>query len=351
MGLRDFFKGLVSTPTLLPHFFKIPNENTADPAALAGNFDTRQQYFTVRVNEMYLLESRKWFTKYEPMVVCLSEYSYNKNFVENPFVVGSNLLKSKIKGDGEGMIFRDTRVAGLHPYAGGRFIINIALYRNEIENYLQKSMKFLENVSGVFNDNISMFLKNFTKISNVIIDGIDELVATDKSRPLFGIRKEFDPASNETFSPGFYVMIDKSDKEWNPSDFFVDKENKLKYRKDNNLTDFREDEYMLFSINKSTDRNDYQLLPVYESYDKILEYAQELDKIGDIEKQKIKDMLRVLNFDMVRSADLTEPDAAMLIKKFFETIKKTVDENFKWSAGANEEKNFWTDMDAKIVSM
>jgi len=352
MGLMDFFKGLASSPAVLPHFFKIPNENTPDPGALEGVFETRQNYFTVRVNEMYLLESRKWFTRFEPMVICLTEYGYNKGNVENPFVVGSNLLKTKIKGDGEGMIFRDTRVAGLHPYAGGRFVINIALYSNEIENYLQKSMKLLENISGVFNENITVFLKSFTRISNVIINGIDELIATEKTRPLFGIRKEFDPAANESFSPGYYVMIDKSDKNWEPARFFVDKDNSLKYKDGDNQKNFREDEFILFSIIKSNERNDYESLPVYKSYDDILEYAKGFPEIGEEEKKKIKDMLRVLNFDMVRSPDLTEPDATRLMNKFFTKVKETVDTRFNWGAGVKvAEKDFLSDIDAKIVSM
>jgi hypothetical protein len=130
----------------------------------------------------------------------------------------------------------------------------------------------------------------------------------------------------------------------------VDGDNKLKYGAAKN--EFREDEYILFSVLRSTERNDYQLLPVYKSYEDILEYAQEFSEIGEEEKKKIKDMLRVLNFDMVRSPDITEGDATRLMNKFFEKIKETVDTKFVWSASRKEmKKEFLSDMDSKIVSL
>lgn len=345
--MNDFFRKLISTPAVLPHYFKIPNENTADPASLEGTFETRNHYFSLRVNEMYLKESRKWFSRIEPMVISITEYMYNQQFISNPFVVGSTLLKDKMKGEGEGMIFRDTRVAGLHPYAGGRFIINIALFQNETENYLKKTMKFLESVSGVFNDNIAGMLRNFTRVSDVIVNGIEELINTDKTKPLFGIRKEFDPDAGEAFAPGYYVMIDKSNNNWNAADFSVDKTNRLIY----NNQPFREDEYILFSITKTTERNDYMALPVYKKYDEILAHAQGLPEISENEKIKIKEMLRVLNFEMVRSSDLTTQDASRLMEKFFEELKKVIDRKFNFAAGKQPRSNPESEMDAKIISL
>ncbi|AEV97778.1 hypothetical protein A4D02_15965 [Niastella koreensis] len=345
--MNDFFKKLISSPTVLPHYFKIPNQNTPDPASLEGSFETRKHYFSLRVNEMYLKESRQWFSQIEPMVISITEYMYNQQFVSNPFVVGSTLLKDKMKGEGEGMVFRDTRVAGLHPYAGGRFIINIALFRNETENYLNKTMKFLESVTGVFNDNIAGMLKSFTKVSDVIVSGIEELVNTDKTKPLFGIRKEFDPDAGEAFEPGYYAMIDKSNNNWDAADFSVDKNNRLLYK--NNP--FREDEYILFSITKTTERNDYMALPIYKQYDEIRAYAQGIPEVSESEKMKIKEMLRVLNFEMNRSADLTTADAERLIDQFFEELKKMVDRKFNWGAAKQLEKNFWSEMDEKITNL
>jgi hypothetical protein len=345
--MNDFFKKLISSPAILPHYFKIPNQNTPEAASLEGSFETRKHYFSLRVNEMYLKESRKWFSQIEPMVISITEYMYNQQFVSNPFVVGSTLLKDKMKGEGEGMIFRDTRVAGLHPYAGGRFIINIALFRNETENYLNKTMKFLESVTSVFNDNIAGMLKSFSKVSDVIVNGIEELVNTDKTKPLFGIRKEFDPDAGEAFEPGYYVMIDKSNNNWNAADFSVDKNNRLLY----NNQPFREDEYILFSITKTTERNDYMALPVYKQYDEIRAYAQGIAEVSESEKMKIKEMLRVLSFEMYRSSDLITADAERLINQFFEELKKMVDRKFNWGAAKQLEKNFWSEMDEKITNL
>ncbi len=99
-----------------------------------------------------------------------------------------------------GMLFHDTRVAGLHPYAGGRLIVSIALCQAEIENYITNSLEFIEKVSGALNQNLTKLVSSYLDIANVVIGGIDKLFDSKAVEPLFGYRKEFDRDANDHFA-------------------------------------------------------------------------------------------------------------------------------------------------------
>lgn len=350
MGLKDLFKSWASSPAILPHLIRIPNMNTDDPEGLAGLFEPQQHYFTVRVNEMFLSEKRNWMREIEPMVFCLTSYIYGEQEIDNPFIVGRNLLESKMQNVPEGMVFNDTRVAGIHPFSGGRLVVSIALCQSVTRDYLADSLGFIEKISGVFSENITTLMGNYLKIANVVIEGIDKLLDSKAVKPLFGFRQEFDRDANDHFSPGYFVMIDKSNANWDANNFFI-KQNRLYYGNNvNTAKAFREDEYVLFSVTKSEERSDINLLPVYQSYKKILEELK-VKEVSQDHKDKIKDMLRVLNIEMQSSPDLTAPQAQKLIEKYIDDVGKMIQLKINWGVAPQVKKDFWSTMDAKIATI
>ena len=349
MGLKEFFKNLAGSPAVLPHLIRIPNNNTDDPEGLAGFFEPRQHYFTVRINEMYLSDRRKWFKEIEPMVVSLCTYIYGEQEIDNPFIVGRSLIEDKIKIENvpEGMIFKDTRIAGIHPYSGGRLIVSIVLCQYASKDYLANTLEFIEKIAGVFSENITTLIGNYLKIANVVIGGIDKLFDSKAVNPLFGFRQEFDPDANDHFSPGYFVMIDKSTENWNPDYFFV-KENRLFYGKDVVAAKpFRQDEYVLYSLTRSESRSDLELLPVRQSYNKIRDELK-VSEVSEDLKTKIKGMLRVLNIEMQQSPDLTMPQAQKLIGQYIDEVGKSIALKFNWGAAIKKQPDFWDNMDSKI---
>jgi len=347
MGLKEFFKNLAGSPATLPYLIRIPNNNTDDAEELKGPFESHQHYFTVRINEMYLSERRKWFKEIEPMVVSLCTYIYGDQEIDNPFIVGRSLLENKIKNVPEGMVFNDTRVAGIHPYSGGRLVVSIVLCQYASKDYLANSLEFIEKIAGVFSENITTLIGNYLKIANVVIGGIDQLFDSSTVKPLFGFRQEFDPDANDHFSPGYFVMIDKSTENWNPEYFFV-KENRLFYGKDvATAKPFRQDEYVLYSLTRSETRGDLNILPVWQSYNKILDELK-VSEVSEDLKAKIKGMLRILNVEMRQSPDLTQPHAQKLIGQYIDEVGKLIEPKFNWGAAVKKQPDFWDMMDSKI---
>lgn len=350
MGLKEFFSKLYATPTTLPHLIRIHNNNTDVAQQLEGAFIPEQHYFTVSVNEMFLSSRRKWLREIEPMVVSLSGYIYGEQKIEDPFVVGRSLFKDKSQEIPQGMLFLDTRVAGTHPYRGDRVTLSLVLCQYTSKDYLASSLKFVEDISGVFGESMKLLVNNYTNIARVLINGIDNLLDLKTIQPLFGFREEFGNGPNNEFTPGYFVLLDSSTKDPDPGKFFV-KENRLYYGEDaGTAKPFRDDEYILFNVARSEERGDVSLLPVYQSYKKILEELK-TPEVSAAQKDKIKDMLRVLNIEMRQSPDLTAPHAKKLMEKYIREVSDLIAPKFNFGAAFTEEKNDWSILDAKIQAL
>jgi len=108
----------------------IPRDHVDESEKLGAAFGPDLHYFQVRVNEMYLTYSRKWFSEYDPMVFVVTEFTYGQKKNEAvPFVVGPVMMEKYGQKVPTGMVFLDTRVAGPHPYRGDRLTLSVVLCR------------------------------------------------------------------------------------------------------------------------------------------------------------------------------------------------------------------------------
>ena len=80
----EIWNRLSEGPTQLPTRLAFaPDHVKGGPSFEA--FQPNQQYFQVRINEMYLRSSRQWFSQYDPMVFIVSEFTYDKRVEALPF--------------------------------------------------------------------------------------------------------------------------------------------------------------------------------------------------------------------------------------------------------------------------
>ena len=349
MGLKQFFNNLASTPTVVPQIIRIPNNNTGEEDELKVLFEPEKHYFTVRVNEMYLQSKRKWFQEIEPTVLCITSYIYGGQEIENPFIVGRNLLEANMKETADGMLFKNTRVAGVHPYEGGRMVVSMVLCKSVIKDYLSQSLEFIQNVSGVFSENITSLIGNYMKVAKIVIGGVDKLLDSKELDPLFGFRMEFDRDAEDKFSPGYFVIV-KSQQQYDASKFYL-KDKRLFFGNSADTAEpFTQEEYILFSITCSDERSDLTTLPFYNSYQLILDQLKENEISQDL-KDKIKNMLRILNIEMHQSPDLTEPQAKVLIQKYINEVTELIEPKFNFGASKSIKKDFWDQIDSQIEKM
>ena len=366
MGFKSFFDSLRSSDAKVPHLIRIPDLNVLEAKddidvrfkpntevieGLGGEFIPNEHYFTVRVNEMFLSDKRKWLDIIEPNVICLTNYGYGDQQIDSPFIVGRGM--TKMKEIPEGMVFYNTRVAGIHPFIGGILTISLVLCQSKVDSYLTRGIQFIEKISGVFGKNISKLAGSYLEVSNIVIESLDKLFDAKALQPLFGFSKQFDIDAGDKVKPGYFALMEDTDEDWKPSQFFV-YDNHLYIQNDNQKAEeFRKNEYVLFSLTKSPDRSGADLanLPFYKSYKKILEEIK-VPEISQDLKAKIIGMLRVLNIEMYQSPDLTKTHFKELIQTYINDIKELMEPKISLAAGPKVQKTDLVNlMDEKIVQL
>lgn len=249
---KNLWKSTRKTPARIPSRAAIDHDHVDEGGKLGIAFQPNEHYFQVRVNELYLTYSRQWFRTYDPMVLVVSEFIYHKKEEAVPFVVGPMMMQKIGQKMPAGMVFSDTRVAGLHPYRGGRLALTVVLYRVLGKDYLRKLLRIVESAANVLD--FSTAVSTYVKVADVVLDGVEALLELGDTDPLIGLRKEFDPDAGEVLEPGYFALIDMDESELNTDELWV-RDSRLVYGK--SLADakpFRDADYVLYSIAQTLER-------------------------------------------------------------------------------------------------
>jgi hypothetical protein len=355
MGLIDIIRGLASSSSQPPTDFYIKPENTDNPSRLATPFKQYQHYFMVQINEMYLSEDRQWFRKIMPLVYTSTEFKYRgmDEPLETPFVVGPALLGAQIKDKARDMVFRDTTVAGWHPYRGGRVALTVLLCKTTTENLLLHALGVIEKVSGLFGTNVSAFLTGFVNVSKIVSDSLDGLLNSKDIEGLACLRREFESTSSSGFYPGYYLLFDKTLDEKEKDRFFV-KGNRLYYGDSLNTSKpYRDNDYVLINIDQTESRGDYQNLPFYKIYDQAIEMAAKRP-MDDDRKEAINNLLLGMTATMMQSPDLVEGQADAIGNEAADKIRELVNKKYKLGeapAQGEEISEVWLRLNRKIKAI
>jgi len=299
-------------------FNKLRQEERQDPSRVAiaadhvqgedvgTKFTPGEHYFQVRVNEMYLTFSRKWWVEYDPMVFVVSEFTYDDNFQDVPFVVGPAMLdkyKQSLPGH---MVFENTRVAGLHPWRGGRLNLSVILYAVKRGDEARDLFRVVEGAAQVVD--FGTALSTYLKVAGVVLDGVEAVLGLKDSDPIVGLRCEFDQdAKKDGFKPGYFALISPG--------FTVDP-NQLWVR-DRHLfygaQPFRAADYVLYSITQTDERSDIDLLPFHPLWKRV-----EREAMGRTDQhwESAQANWSSLYQDIWFSPDLTKKQAKALTKEW-----------------------------------
>ncbi len=312
-------------------FISIKDDNVTPKFSDQESFSPNEHYFQVRLNQVYLEFQREWFAKYDPVVLITTEFLYGGNLISIPFLVGPNIFENqKIQVPTGSMIF-DTRVAGLHPYKGDRINIRVILYKIQRENAVRKILDLIENTAGVID--FSTAVSAYLKLADVLVDSIESLLGMGKAESILAFSKEFDPSGGDYLKESYYALLAKNDKDLNQDDLqVIDNRLCLASGDPYALSDF-----VLFSIRKSSDRNDVEQLPFYKLWEQALSNAMVPD---DGHWKLAKSNLVSLYQAMILSHDLTARHATELKEKYVEDIKNRHKEVVELSLlGKSEQRN------------
>lgn len=315
---RRLWEQIRQSPAFLPTCVAIPADHVDQPTA--GSFERGKHYFQARVNEMYLPYGRRWMSTYLPMATTLTEFQYNRSAAALPFVVGPSLVEDRgVEIPDTGVVFRDTRVAGIAPYAGGRVALTVVLHRVERENLVRRLLSVVESAAGALD--FSAQLGVYLKIAATVLDGVETLFETGQVQPIVGFRTEFDPDAGQPFFPGYFAILADSERLVDPDRLWV-KENRLCYGssldaaepiRNGTRSPLQESEFLLYSLVQSEQRSDLELLPFYPLWERV---QREATQPGEEHYKSAKANMLSLYQTLSISPDLTEPHAALLVDEF-----------------------------------
>lgn len=306
----NIWNSIRQSPGQIPSGVTIPSNQVEEENRPSTVFKPNKHYFQVRVNEMYLSFSREWFARYDPMVFAVSEFVYDKKKEAIPFVVGPAMMEKFGKRLPNGMIFSDTRVAGLHPYRGGQLTLSIILYKVQTGNMVRKLLKMIENTANVLD--FANALTTYLKVADVVIDGVESLLELGGSEPLIGLRKEFDPADGE-LRPSYFALINLPDTQVDTGKLWV-RNRKLYYGNSlQSAIPFRDADFVLYSIMLAPQRSDLSTLSFYPQWEHTQREA--LDPREDSWLSAKANMASLMQ-SMLLSPDLTDQQARELVEEW-----------------------------------
>lgn len=263
-----------------------------------------QHYFAVTVNEIYLSKGREWWTEYDPLVLALTEFTYDSAHVSLPFVVGPKLLDGKVADLPQGMIYRNTRVAGIHPFRGGRVTTTMVLCKVRRRDYARELVKFIEAVAGAVP--FAADLATYTRLAKPLMNGIETLLGFGETTPLVGIRQEFDHDCGDPIRPAYFALIDAPETKYPIEQLSVRDGRLFSGRGEEQIKEIRSDNYVLFSIRSAEALTDLAVMPFHTTAEGVISLAAS-DNEQDWMRAKAE--LVVLLRELLSSPDLTMKQA------------------------------------------
>jgi hypothetical protein len=304
--------------TRLPSRVAIPSSHVDEPARLGAPLEPDRHYFQLRVNEMFLSHARQWYTQYDPLVFVGSEFIYDKAETAVPVMVGPALLErfGKKRELPLGTVFEDTRVAGLHPYRGGRLAVTVMLYRVQRVNYAREILKVVDSTVGALD--FSTAVGTYTKIAGAVLDGVDALLGLGSAQAVVGYRREMDPDAGDAMQGGYFALIDAPETDVALERLFVRKGRLLEGGTLDAAEPFRSADYILYSLSSTASRTDERMLPFYPLWQRTLQEAAVPTEQG---WTSAKSNMLSLYQSLVLSPDLTSTHAEALTTQYQGDLK------------------------------
>ena len=304
--LQEMFDNFLHKPAEMPSRFQILTDHIIKKGQVIDSkpFKPEVDYFEVVVNQLFLAYQSRLWVQLDPTVIVNTQFGYgDKKDLSVPFLVGPsamNLPPGEIPKGGK-MVFKNTPVTGVYPYKGGKLQLSLILCQLGTQSYAKKIMKLVESIASAID--YSTQLSAYLKIAGVVVDGIEEISGiTGGLNPIAGYASPFDAS-------GYFALIDSPQAQLDVNELWVvDDELRRKDKDQHNSVPvpFLEKDYVLYSINGMTSRDDVKFLPFYPSFEKIIDDASKTD---DASWKRAKTDMSTLYMTMYKSPDLTHQQA------------------------------------------
>jgi hypothetical protein len=218
------------------------------------------------------------------------------------------MLQPSLQEVPEGMLFRDIRVAGVHPYRGGKLSLTVVLHQVPLKDGADQVLTVAEGAAGAID--FGTALLPYLKVARAVLGGVTSLLNLGAA-PVVGCRHEIDPDSGDDFRPGFYALLrDQVD----PSTLWVRDGRLLAGPDAAGAAPVRSTDYVLYSVNQTAARSDVEALPFFAPlWNRVLHFANLPD---DKSYETAKVNMATLSLELFQSPDLTRAHAEELVGRY-----------------------------------
>ncbi|HEY9347928.1 MAG TPA: hypothetical protein VIQ53_21555 [Inquilinus sp.] len=229
--------------------------------------EAQEDYVSIFLNQLFLANSRKWFTQIEPTVFASTEFLYAGTMRTDPVVIGPRPNESLPRG----MVLKNTPVFGPHPYRGGPLTFTFVLSQLPVGDVARSVLEVVEATSGALAPTLSLDL--YTKMGGIVLDGFTKLMGLNAIQPLIGLRDTMSPDGFKPLHAGRWALIDMNAPD--PDEFWVADDILLHGSTEATARPFQSADFLLFQIARSPDaqRKDIDALPINAMWLAALEAA------------------------------------------------------------------------------
>ena len=304
MALWDTIKGWVAQNAQ-----QLVAVELADANAPLIEIKPHQHYFRIWLTEMFLRQSRQWFTNVFPAV----NSQVRLRFADQPAVTFSHVTSTKQDQIGTG-VYLDYPVTELIPYSGGVVEVQAGLVALTGSNSLLSAISLLKGFSGL----IAAPLGQALSIAEQVTSGMDQLFRDAQGKVHLGFHQAFAAAGGggvNVLRPIYVAVVSAPANQFSASSLSI-REGRLAQQPQAGGAAglLAGHDYMVFRIEGREERDDWRLKNIAEPLNRAIEAIGQ----GDLENaKKYKAATLAAAF---LSADLTVTDRRRVVESIKEEL-------------------------------
>lgn len=301
--------------------FHIPAQQCL-PDGTAGDWiHAEKMYFTIRLNEMYLVANQQWFVNFDPLVLVVTEFDYGSKRVAIPTVVGPELIPDPRKGGTPkyGSVIENIPVAGPYPYRGGDVVLSVRFYRVPTTNLVRSIMK---TIGGLVRLTSSLHeLEPALGVASAILAGVEGLLGLEATSSIAAYQGSLAPSVAKPFRAQVAALVTPPVP--NATDSLWSIDGRLCLGPDKTRR-YAASDFVLVSVEGSETRTDVGKLPFGRQRGAALRALTE----GAEGLTRAKGILLTAYAEMLESLEMTAPHAEKVFESWlqeFDARKKLVE--------------------------
>ncbi len=285
-------------------------------------FEAGQSYFVVRVTEMYLNSCRKLWKQLYPMI-----HAYiDVGGTTSQTVAGPGQLTALGDANIDRITNLNQRLLGPTPFPGGDVTLIAGLYSVPSQDSSKVLVDTLSTLAGIaLSATGATAAAKLAPLADAVKSGIEGLIGIGQSSLQLGVQCTFG-GSAAPLTSGYWVGVGAPQASVDISQLWLQNGRLTKGSTAISATPYSDRDYMVLSIERVDQREDWRTLPVITQYNPQFEkITLDADLSADEKRKRLGSLWPAFQQSLADSNDLTAPDCATVAKTVASELLQRLD--------------------------